>query len=555
MKPSTLINKLGKENAADSNKIIDAIRKLGGNKSCFDCGEKGVTYVVPKFGIFICTRCSGIHRELGTTVKGFGVSNFNEKEIKILQDMGNDNAYKIWMAKFNESKHSLPKPSDDSAVKNHIKIKYFDKKWYSSSGATKEEETSKKKNNQDDESDPDDVDIKPSSLKKKTKPSIKEVEVKTKEKEKEKKIEKEKEEVKNTSIKLSKISIGGNSNKQISSNNNNQEGWKANFNENKVSKPQTQQVDPFDMFNNNQSAKSNPFSDNPFEFASDVKGNNDNPFDWGDNNNNANNNKQSLPNNNEIQNKPQSNMFDFNFTTSTTTTTNSQTSQPNNNNSTSISINNNNLKNIMNNINYNGVNNSEQNVPSTNNKSSSNFDNNNYDSNQFTEVKEEKPKKNLDDIMNMLNNTNLNGNSHQQGQPQMGMGGYGGTQPNMMHNMYGGMNNMQGGMPNMQVGMPNMQGNIPNMQGMNMLNFQQLAQNPQFMMMFNNMMQQQKFGGGNLGGGYNMNMGGTTSPNQGMPYFNAPIDSNENMNNINFSGSSTTNVETQNKKVRLKFLF
>ena len=69
MKPSSLISKLGKENTTDSNKVLENIRKLGGNKSCFDCGEKGVTYVVPKFGTFVCSRCSGIHREIGNMVK------------------------------------------------------------------------------------------------------------------------------------------------------------------------------------------------------------------------------------------------------------------------------------------------------------------------------------------------------------------------------------------------------------------------------------------------------------------------------------------------------
>ena len=70
------------------------------NKSCFDCGEKGVTYVLPKFGVFLCSRCSGIHREVGNMVKGLGVSNFTDKEISFLQSMGNDKAKDIWLAKF-----------------------------------------------------------------------------------------------------------------------------------------------------------------------------------------------------------------------------------------------------------------------------------------------------------------------------------------------------------------------------------------------------------------------------------------------------------------------
>jgi hypothetical protein len=42
------------------------------------------------FGIFVCSACSGIHRELNHKVKGIGMSNFNDKEIEILTKNGNE---------------------------------------------------------------------------------------------------------------------------------------------------------------------------------------------------------------------------------------------------------------------------------------------------------------------------------------------------------------------------------------------------------------------------------------------------------------------------------
>ena len=57
----------------DNNKIISDLRKETPNRSCFDCGEKGVNYVVLDFGIFVCNTCSGIHRELNHKVKGMGM--------------------------------------------------------------------------------------------------------------------------------------------------------------------------------------------------------------------------------------------------------------------------------------------------------------------------------------------------------------------------------------------------------------------------------------------------------------------------------------------------
>jgi hypothetical protein len=51
---------------------------------------KGTTYVVMNFGTFVCTRCSGIHRDLSFKVKGIGVCNFSEADLALLTKNGND---------------------------------------------------------------------------------------------------------------------------------------------------------------------------------------------------------------------------------------------------------------------------------------------------------------------------------------------------------------------------------------------------------------------------------------------------------------------------------
>ena len=42
------------------------------------------------FGIFVCSTCSGIHREMTHKVKGIAMCNFNDKEIEILTKNGNE---------------------------------------------------------------------------------------------------------------------------------------------------------------------------------------------------------------------------------------------------------------------------------------------------------------------------------------------------------------------------------------------------------------------------------------------------------------------------------
>ena len=51
---------------------------------------QGTTYAVMDFGVFVCSTCSGVHRELSHKVKGVGMSNFSDKELELLQKNGNE---------------------------------------------------------------------------------------------------------------------------------------------------------------------------------------------------------------------------------------------------------------------------------------------------------------------------------------------------------------------------------------------------------------------------------------------------------------------------------
>lgn len=62
---------------------VDEMLKLHENKTCFDCGEKGVSYTT-QFGTFICSSCAGLLRDLGFRVYGIGMSVFKEKDVENL---------------------------------------------------------------------------------------------------------------------------------------------------------------------------------------------------------------------------------------------------------------------------------------------------------------------------------------------------------------------------------------------------------------------------------------------------------------------------------------
>lgn len=42
------------------------------------------------YGIFVCSKCAGLHRELNHKVKGLGMCTFNKEELEFLEKWGNE---------------------------------------------------------------------------------------------------------------------------------------------------------------------------------------------------------------------------------------------------------------------------------------------------------------------------------------------------------------------------------------------------------------------------------------------------------------------------------
>ncbi|KAG2217399.1 hypothetical protein INT45_005889 [Circinella minor] len=106
--------------------ILKGLLKQPGNKYCADCKRKDPRWASWNLGIFVCIRCSGIHRSMGThisKVKSVDLDTWVPDQVENMTRWGNERANKYWEANLKDKRPS------ESNIDMWIRSKYDQKRW------------------------------------------------------------------------------------------------------------------------------------------------------------------------------------------------------------------------------------------------------------------------------------------------------------------------------------------------------------------------------------------------------------------------------------------
>ncbi|GAA5973854.1 hypothetical protein JCM11641_003194 [Rhodosporidiobolus odoratus] len=107
--------------------ILKELLKRPENKLCADCKRNDPRWASVSLGLFMCIRCSGIHRSLGvhiTRIKSVDLDTWTPEQISVVQRWGNKRANAYWEAHLKQG-HIPP----DHKMESFIRSKYETKRW------------------------------------------------------------------------------------------------------------------------------------------------------------------------------------------------------------------------------------------------------------------------------------------------------------------------------------------------------------------------------------------------------------------------------------------
>jgi stromal membrane-associated protein len=116
------------DRSAQNLATLKQLVKLESNKTCADCKRnKHPRWASWNIGVFVCIRCSGIHRSMGvhiSRVKSVDLDSWTDEQLASMLRWGNGRANKYW-----EDKLAPGHVPNEAKIENFIRTKYDGKRW------------------------------------------------------------------------------------------------------------------------------------------------------------------------------------------------------------------------------------------------------------------------------------------------------------------------------------------------------------------------------------------------------------------------------------------
>lgn len=119
------------ETDAKHSKILSDLLTKECNKVCVDCNTKGPRWASVNLGVFLCIRCSGLHRQIGvgvTKVRSTTLDTWTPDQIEMMVRTGNEVANLYYEARL-DPREKPTESTDARTMENFIRNKYERFKW------------------------------------------------------------------------------------------------------------------------------------------------------------------------------------------------------------------------------------------------------------------------------------------------------------------------------------------------------------------------------------------------------------------------------------------
>jgi len=124
-----------KSNTMDINEqasICENLLKRKDNNFCADCHSKIPRWASINFGVFICIRCSGVHRQMGThisKVKSVNLDKWPAGKIELFRNVSNDLINSYWEKNLPKNFKKPDSNASNREVTNFMEDKWVKKRW------------------------------------------------------------------------------------------------------------------------------------------------------------------------------------------------------------------------------------------------------------------------------------------------------------------------------------------------------------------------------------------------------------------------------------------